>query len=118
MKLSTVQGAEFPFRGESATRGVAVLEAAALFAIGTVAAVTVALFFTERWLRRPRSNGESPTLGAVRRNSCRTLLVMRNFTSPGPFLVGVAGGSAAVACVPAAAGGAVVVAAFALAALG
>ncbi len=88
------------------------VETAPLFAIGTLAAATAALFITGRGLRRPRSDGESPPLCAVRKNSCRSLLVMRNFSSPGPFRAGVAGGGAAVAGVTGAAGGTVVIAAF------
>ena len=116
LNLSTVQGAEFPLRGVStagSAGGDAVVDTAALFAIGVVTDARAALFITGRGLRRPRSDGESPPRCAVRRNSCRSLLLIRNFSSPGPFFEGVTGGGAAAAGVFAAAGGVVFVTAFA-----
>ncbi len=71
------------------------METAALFAVGTVRGATVTLFITGRGLRRPRSEGESPLLCAVRRNSCKSLFDIRNFSSPGLFFGGVVGGGAA-----------------------
>ena len=104
LNRSTVQGAEFPLRGVSTARGVAVVETAALFAIGPVADATAALFITGRGLRRTRSEGESPLLCAARRNSCKSLFVIRNFSSPGLFFAGVVGGGADAAVVLTAAG--------------
>ena len=71
------------------------METAALFAVGTVVGATVTLFITGRGLRLPRSEGESPLLCAARRNSCKSLFVIRNFSSPGLFFGGVVGGGAA-----------------------
>ena len=116
LNLSNMQGAEFPSRGVSNAGGAggeAVAETAALFAIGTVADAKAALFITGRGLRRPRTDRESPPRCAVRRNSCRSLLDISNFSSPAPFFEGVAGGGAGVASVFTAVGGVVFVAAFA-----
>ena len=113
LNLSTAHGAEFPFRGVSAAGGVAVVETAALFAVGTVADAIAALFITGRGLRRVRSEGESPLLCAARRNSCKSMFVIRNFSSPGLFFAVAARGDTvvltaagiAVTVVPIAAGG-------------
>ena len=116
LNLSTVQGAEFPFRGQSPAGGAggnAEVETAALFAIGTGAEATAALFITGKGLRRPRSDGESPPRCAVRKNSCKSLFVIRNFSSTGPFLAGVTGGGADPVVVFTTAGGVVFATAFA-----
>ena len=67
-----------------------------MFAIGTAVGGTVTLFITGRGLSRPRSDGESPLLCAARRNSCKSLFVIRNFSSPGLFFGGGVGGGDAV----------------------
>ena len=83
------------------------MDAAALFAVNTVAGATTTLFITGRGLRRPTSEGESPLVCAARRNSCRSLFVIRNFSSPGLFFEGVI--DAGVAVVLTAEGTAVIV---------
>ena len=110
MNLSTVQGAEFPLRGVSAARGVAVVETAALFAVGTVVDATAALLITGRGLRRARSEGESPLVCAARRNSCKSVLVLKNFSSPGLFFEGAFGRGAEAVAAPVTAGTATAVA--------
>ena len=94
------------------------VETAALFAIGTLTDATAALFITGRGLRRPRSEGESPPRCAVRKNSCKSLLDIRNLSSPGIFFAGVTGGGITVAGTFATAGVVVFVTVFAFVAVG